>query len=103
MSDKDVRLGSWQAVSLVAGREIKTKMRSKAFIITTVATLVLLVGFALVMKSISGGSDATVGSATGIAATSSTSANSSVSNSGSCRISAATIITATSATASTMR
>jgi len=61
MSDKDVRLGSWQAVSLVAGREITTKMRSKAFIITTVATLVLLIGFALVMKAISGGSDATVG------------------------------------------
>jgi ABC-2 type transport system permease protein len=61
MSEKDVRLGSWQAVSLVAGREIRTKMRSKAFIITTVATLVLLIGFALVMKTAGGGSDATVG------------------------------------------
>ena len=62
MIDKDVRLGSWQAVSLVAGREIRTKMRSKAFIITTVATLVLLIGFALVMKAVSsGGSDAMVG------------------------------------------
>jgi ABC-2 type transport system permease protein len=62
MTDKpDVRLGSWQAVSLVAGREVRTKMRSKAFIITTVATLILLVGFALVMKAIGGGSDATVG------------------------------------------
>jgi ABC-2 type transport system permease protein len=57
----DVQLGSWQAVSLVAGREINTKLRSKAFVITTVATLVLLVGFALVMKAIGGGSDATVG------------------------------------------
>ncbi len=61
MSTPDVRLGSWEAVSLVAGREVTTKMRSKAFIITTVATLVLLVGFALVMKINSGGSDATVG------------------------------------------
>ena len=64
----DVQLGSWQAVSLVAGREINTKMRSKAFIITTVATLVLLIGFALVMKAISGGSDATVGFTTETAA-----------------------------------
>jgi len=61
MSAPDIRLGTWEAVSLVAGREVKTKMRSKAFIITTVATLVLLVGFALVMKLTSGGSDATVG------------------------------------------
>jgi ABC-2 type transport system permease protein len=62
MTDKpDVRLGSWQAVSLVAGREVKTKMRSKAFVITTVATLVLLIGFAVTMKAIGGGSDATVG------------------------------------------
>ncbi|HEV7646714.1 MAG TPA: ABC transporter permease [Actinophytocola sp.] len=57
----DVQLGTWQAVSLVAGREINTKLRSKAFVITTIATLVLLIGFALVMKAISGGSDATVG------------------------------------------
>lgn len=57
----NVQLGAWQAVSLVAGREVSTRLRSKAFIITTVATLVLLVGFALVMKAISGGSDATVG------------------------------------------
>ncbi len=61
MSTPDVRLSSWEAVRLVAGREVTTKMRSKAFIITTVATLVLLVGFSLVMKLIGGGSDATLG------------------------------------------
>jgi ABC-2 type transport system permease protein len=61
MTTPNVRLGSWEAVRLVAGREVTTKMRSKAFIITTVATLVLLVGFALVMKVVGGGSDATVG------------------------------------------
>jgi ABC-2 type transport system permease protein len=61
MTTPDVRLGSWEAVRLVAGREVTTRMRSKAFIITTVATLVLLVGFALVMKLSGGGSDATVG------------------------------------------
>lgn len=57
----NVRLSSWQAVSLVAGREVTTKLRSKAFLITTAATVLLLVGFALVMKLISGGSDATIG------------------------------------------
>jgi ABC-2 type transport system permease protein len=61
MTTPDVSLGSWEAVRLVAGREVTTRMRSKAFIITTVATLVLLVGFALVMKLVGGGSDATVG------------------------------------------
>jgi ABC-2 type transport system permease protein len=61
MTTPDVRLGSWEVVRLVAGREVTTKMRSKAFVITTVATLVLLVGFALVMKFVGGGSDATVG------------------------------------------
>lgn len=61
MTTPDVRLGSWDAVRLVAGREVTTKMRSKAFIIATVATLLLLVGFALVMKFVGGGSDATVG------------------------------------------
>ncbi|MDQ3401815.1 MAG: ABC transporter permease [Actinomycetota bacterium] len=57
----DVRKGQWGAVGLVAGREVKTRLASKAFILTTVATLVLLVGFAIVMKLVSGGSDATVG------------------------------------------
>ncbi len=61
MTSPDVQLGPWTAVSLVAQREITVKMRSKAFIITTIATLVLLVGFALVMKFVGGGSDATVG------------------------------------------
>lgn len=61
MSMPDVKLGSWEAVRLVAGREVTTKMRSKAFIITTIATVVLLSGFALVMKLSGGGSDATVG------------------------------------------
>ncbi|GLZ41802.1 ABC transporter permease [Actinokineospora sp. NBRC 105648] len=57
----DVRLGNWEAVSLVAGREVGTRLKSKAFIITTAATLLLLIGFTLVMKFVSGGSDATVG------------------------------------------
>lgn len=59
--EPNVRLGSWQAVSLVAGREVTIKMRSKAFIITTVATVLLLVGFALVMKLISNTAGTTIG------------------------------------------
>ncbi|GAA4416090.1 ABC transporter permease [Actinokineospora soli] len=58
---KDVQLGNWQAVGLVAGREIRTKVRSKAFVALTGITLVLIVGFSLLMKLLSGGSDATVG------------------------------------------
>ncbi|WP_084467524.1 ABC transporter permease [Actinokineospora inagensis] len=64
----DVRVGDWQAVGLVANREINTRVRSKAFRITTAATLVLLVGFTLVMKFAAGGSDATVGVSGGSAA-----------------------------------
>jgi ABC-2 type transport system permease protein len=54
-------LGLWQAARLVAGREVTTKLRSKAFIISTVATLLLLVGFALVFRIIGTSLDATVG------------------------------------------
>jgi ABC-2 type transport system permease protein len=62
MSDQpNVELGTWQAVNLVAGRELNTRLRSKAFLITTAATLVLLIGASLVFKLIGGGSDATVG------------------------------------------
>lgn len=58
---KDVELGNWRAVRLVAGREVRTKARSKAFIALTGITLILIVGFSLMMKLIGGGSDATVG------------------------------------------
>lgn len=55
-------MGNWGAVGLVAGREIGTRLRSKAFQATTAVTLLLLVGFTLVMKFTSGdGADATVG------------------------------------------
>jgi len=56
-----VRMGSWDAVSLVAGREVATKMRSKVFLVTTAATLLLLVGFAVVMKMVGTSADATIG------------------------------------------
>ncbi|EWC60082.1 putative ABC iron siderophore transporter, fused permease and ATPase domain [Actinokineospora spheciospongiae] len=58
----DVRMGNWGAISLVAGREVTIRLKSKAFQVTTAVTLLLLVGFSLVMKFTSGdGADATVG------------------------------------------
>jgi hypothetical protein len=61
MTAPNVQLGSAQAVLLVAGREVITRLRSKAFRISTTVTLLLLIGFAVVMKLVSGGVDATVG------------------------------------------
>jgi ABC-2 type transport system permease protein len=53
---------TWGAVSLVAGREITTRLRSKAYLISTAALILVLIGFTVVMKLIGGsGSDATVG------------------------------------------
>ncbi|WP_431902866.1 ABC transporter permease [Amycolatopsis thermoflava] len=53
----------WTGVSLVASREIGIRLRSKAYRLSTLALLVVIVGFAVVMKLIGGGSgaDATVG------------------------------------------
>ncbi|HEV2778731.1 MAG TPA: ABC transporter permease [Actinophytocola sp.] len=56
-----MNLSSWQAVRLVAARELTVRLRSKAYLITTGVTLVLLIGFAVVMRLVSGGADATVG------------------------------------------
>jgi ABC-2 type transport system permease protein len=61
VSTPNVQLGSSQAVRLVAGREIVTKFRSKAYRITTLATLIIVIGVSLLFKLIGGGSDATVG------------------------------------------
>jgi ABC-2 type transport system permease protein len=57
----EVRLPPVQAVQLVAAREVRTRLRSKAFRISTSVTLLLLIGFAVVMKLVGGGADATVG------------------------------------------
>ncbi|WP_431929858.1 ABC transporter permease [Amycolatopsis tucumanensis] len=53
----------WTGVSFVASREIGIRLRSKAYRLSTLALLVVIVGFAVVMKLIGGGSgaDATVG------------------------------------------
>ena len=62
VSTHDVRMSSWSAVGLVASRELSTRLRSKAYVITTVVMLVLIVGVSLVVKLLSGGgADTTVG------------------------------------------
>jgi ABC-2 type transport system permease protein len=62
VSTHDVRMSSWSAVGLVASRELSTRLRSKAYVITTVVMLVLIIGVSLVVKLLSGGgADATVG------------------------------------------
>lgn len=51
----------WQAVRLVAQREIVTRVRSKAYRIMTGAVVVILVGLTLVLKFAGGSSDLVVG------------------------------------------
>jgi ABC-2 type transport system permease protein len=51
-----------RAVQLVAGREIRARMRTKAFVVTTILMLVGVVGFIVVTKLLAGGpSTSTVG------------------------------------------
>ena len=50
-----------QVVRLVLGREVSTRLRSKAFKITTIANLVVVIGFVVAFKVIGGGSGDTVG------------------------------------------
>ncbi|OAA18041.1 hypothetical protein UG55_11341, partial [Frankia sp. EI5c] len=50
-------LSSWTVVRLVAGRELALRLRSKVFLITTAAVLVLLVGVAVAVNLV-GGRDA---------------------------------------------
>ncbi|KAA9152176.1 ABC transporter permease [Amycolatopsis acidicola] len=56
-------MSSTAAIGLVAGREISTKLRSKAYLISTAVLIVVIIGFAVVMKLISGSAsaDSTVG------------------------------------------
>ncbi|WP_239071796.1 ABC transporter permease [Amycolatopsis sp. SID8362] len=59
----DVRMSPAAAVGLVASREISTRVKSKAFRVSTVIMLVLIVAGILLLKLLSGGSgaDQTVG------------------------------------------
>jgi ABC-2 type transport system permease protein len=47
-------MGDLEAVGLVAGRELRTRLRSKAFRITTIVLVVLVVAFAVVMATVHG-------------------------------------------------
>ena len=54
--------GTLAPVQLIARREINVRLQSKAWRVTTLVTLVVVIGFVLVMKALSGGGpDATVG------------------------------------------
>lgn len=52
-STADARLGTWSATLLVAEREILSQIRSKAFIVSTVITLALVIG-GIVLSSVLG-------------------------------------------------
>jgi ABC-2 type transport system permease protein len=49
-----LRLGNWQAVGLVAGRELSTRLRAKSFRVITMIFAVMIIALAVVMKLISG-------------------------------------------------
>ncbi|HJQ48022.1 MAG TPA: ABC transporter permease [Amycolatopsis sp.] len=54
-------MSSWAAIRLVAGREISTKLRSKAYLISTFVLVIAFVAFAVVMKLVGGTPATTVG------------------------------------------
>ncbi|MEO6821328.1 MAG: ABC transporter permease [Candidatus Nanopelagicales bacterium] len=59
MTTPQMKIGSsTTAVRLVAGRELRTRMRSKAYRISTLALIVLVVAFALIAKAV-GSQDST--------------------------------------------
>jgi ABC-2 type transport system permease protein len=55
MTSRQERIGFWSATGLVAEREITSQLRSRSFIISTVITLLLVIG-GIVLSSILGGS-----------------------------------------------
>ncbi|MFD2417058.1 ABC transporter permease [Amycolatopsis pigmentata] len=50
----NVNMAPWQGIRLVAGREIRTRLRSKAYRISTLVLLIVIVALAVVMKFIGG-------------------------------------------------
>jgi ABC-2 type transport system permease protein len=53
----DVRLSSAQAVRLVAGREITTRLRSKSYQIITAVLMLMVLVFSVVMQMVTSGDD----------------------------------------------
>ncbi|ALG83384.1 ABC transporter permease [Gordonia phthalatica] len=64
---------AWSDISLIAGREITTRIRTRSFLISTVVTLVIMVGIIIGYGALSGGGDSgpepTVVAQTGVSAT----------------------------------
>lgn len=58
MNMRRERIGFWQATGLVAEREINSQLRSKSFVISTVVTLVLVIG-GIILSSVLGGQSST--------------------------------------------
>jgi ABC-2 type transport system permease protein len=52
-------LGTWAAVRLIAGREIKVRLASRAFRVLTIVMVVIVVGLCVALKLFSGGSSGT--------------------------------------------
>jgi len=50
----DVRLGNWQAVRLVAGRELSTRLRTKSFRVITIVLALMIIALAVVLKLVGG-------------------------------------------------
>lgn len=48
---------AWQDIALIAGREISTRVRARSFLITTIVTLVIVVGVVAMYAALSGGDD----------------------------------------------
>jgi ABC-2 type transport system permease protein len=53
-SSSPTDLGNWSAVGLIAGRELSTRLRSKAFRIVTLVMIVIVVALCVVLKLLGG-------------------------------------------------
>lgn len=49
--------GAWTSIRLIAGREISTRVKTKSFVISTIITLVVIVGGGIGLKIFTGGDD----------------------------------------------
>lgn len=54
---RDAQRSAWTDISLVAGREISTRVRAKSFAIGTVISLLFIVGLVVVFAAVSGDGD----------------------------------------------
>lgn len=52
-------MGSWSAIQLIASREVSVRLKSKAYRISTLILLILIIAFTVVMKFVSGSTSTT--------------------------------------------